>query len=123
MKPGTVYVWPFPALLLHYGSLKQLAEALGMHYTQLHRLASGVDKIGPIVRERLLVLATRDGIELDIPTDQTVIVSKDENRLTALENRIEALEGALATAIAELQNNDQTIWNETVKTFEEWGKK
>ena len=64
----------------HFGSLKGLADAMGIKPQNLNSYIKGEVKIGPKFLYRLKSVGFNDNIDITLPKNQNVILEKKENK-------------------------------------------
>lgn len=99
----------------HFGSLKGLADAMGIKPQNLNSYIKGEVKIGPKFLYRLKSVGFNDNIDITLPKNQNVILEKKENKA------IEGLDikGAIALSNTPLERLAQLV-GVAPATFAEW---
>lgn len=89
----------------HFGSLKGLADAMGIKPQNLNSYIKGEVKIGPKFLYRLKSVGFNDNIDVTLPKNQNVILEKKENKA------IEGLDikGAIALSNTPLERLAQLV--------------
>lgn len=89
----------------HFGSLKGLADAMGIKPQNLNSYIKGEVKIGPKFLYRLKSVGFNDNIDITLPKNQNVILEKKENKA------IEGLDikGAIALSNTPLERLAQLV--------------
>ena len=89
----------------HFGSLKGLADAMGIKPQNLNSYIKGEVKIGPKFLYRLKSVGFNDNIDITLPKNQNVILEKKENKA------IEGLDikGAIALSNTRLERLAQLV--------------
>ena len=89
----------------HFGSLKGLADAMGIKPQNLNSYIKGEVKIGPKFLYRLKSVGFNDNIDITLPKNQNVILEKKENKA------IEGLDikGAIAMSNTPLERLAQLV--------------
>lgn len=89
----------------HFGSLKGLADAMGIKPQNLNSYIKGEVKIGPKFLYRLKSVGFIDNIDVTLPKNQNVILEKKENKA------IEGLDikGAIALSNTPLERLAQLV--------------
>lgn len=89
----------------HFGSLKGLADAMGIKPQNLNSYIKGEVKIGPKFLYRLKSVGFNDNIDITLPKNQNVILERKENKA------IEGLDikGAIALSNTPLERLAQLV--------------